>query len=61
MKPRKMDYLIFYLITAILLIINLMSPLKLADVIGALLLTIVPALILGTITNFIFQRKNNSK
>ncbi|WP_455538008.1 hypothetical protein [Terrisporobacter sp.] len=53
---RKLDYVLFYLIISILFIIQLME-LSLAPVIGILIGSIIPALILGTITNFIFRKK----
>ena len=53
---RKSDYILFYLIISVLFIIQLME-LSLAPVIGILIGATIPALILGTITNFIFRNK----
>ena len=55
-KFRKLDYILFYLIISVLFIIQLIE-LSLAPVIGILIGAIIPALILGTITNFIFRSK----
>lgn len=53
---RKLDYMLFYLIISVLFIIQLME-LSLVPVMGILIGTIIPALILGTISNFIFRKK----
>ena len=56
MRFRKKDYIIFYVIFVIIFVINLRSPVMgsfLPIVIG----TIVPALVLGTITNLLFKRR----
>jgi len=56
MKFRKIDYIVFYVVTAIIFIINLMSPVKVGSIFVIFIVAVFPALILGTITNFIFKR-----
>ena len=51
---RKLDYILFYLVIAVLFIVQLYE-FSLISVIGILLGATIPALILGTITNFIFK------
>ena len=53
---RKLDYILFYLVIAVLLIVQLYE-FSLISVICILLGAIIPSLILGTITNFIFKKK----
>ncbi len=53
---RKLDYILFYLIILVIFIIQLLE-LSLTSVIGILIGATIPALILGTITNFIFKKK----
>ena len=53
---RKLDYILFYIIIAALFIVQLYE-LSLISVICILIGTSIPALILGTITNFIFKKK----
>ena len=53
---RKLDYILFYLVIAVLFIVQLYE-LSLISVIGILLGATIPTLILGTITNFIFKQK----
>ncbi|WP_296649148.1 hypothetical protein [Romboutsia sp. 13368] len=53
---RKLDYILFYLVIAVLFIVQLYE-FSLISVIGILLGATIPALILGTITNFIFKKK----
>ncbi len=53
---RKLDYILFYLVIAVLFIVQLYE-LSLISVIGILLGATIPTLILGTITNFIFKKK----
>ena len=53
---RKLDYILFYLVIAVLLIVQLYE-FSLISIIGILLGATIPALILGTITNFIFKKK----
>ena len=55
-KFRKLDYILFYLVIVVLLIVQLYE-FSLISVIGILLGATIPALILGTITNFIFKKK----
>ncbi|MDU2196895.1 MAG: hypothetical protein E7E21_00515 [Peptostreptococcaceae bacterium] len=54
-KFRKSDYILFYLIIAVLFIVQLYE-FSLISIIGILIGATIPALILGTITNFIFKR-----
>ncbi|MGL5713064.1 MAG: hypothetical protein ACRCX2_08600 [Paraclostridium sp.] len=53
---RKLDYILFYIITSVMFIIQL-NELALMPVIGILIGATIPALILGTLTNFIFKNK----
>lgn len=55
-KFRKLDYILVYLIIAVLFIIQLYE-FSLISIIGILIGVTIPALILGTITNFIFKKK----
>lgn len=55
-KFRKLDYILVYLIIAVLFIIQLYE-FSLISIIGILIGATIPALILGTITNFIFKKK----
>lgn len=55
-KFRKSDYILFYLIIAVLFIVQLYE-FSLISIIGILMGATIPALILGTITNFIFKKK----
>ena len=57
MRFRKKDYIIFYAIIVVVYLINLMSPVKLNSIIGVFIGSVFPALILGTITNFLFKKK----
>ena len=54
-KFRKSDYILFYLIIAVLFIVQLYE-FSLISIIGILMGATIPALILRTITNFIFKR-----
>ncbi|MDU4933981.1 MAG: hypothetical protein E6X43_01495 [Peptostreptococcaceae bacterium] len=54
-KFRKSDYILFYLIIAVLFIVQLYE-FSLISIIGILIGATIPALILGTITNFIFKK-----
>ena len=53
---RKLDYILFYLVISVLFIVQLYE-FSLISIIGILLGATIPALILGTITNFIFKKK----
>ena len=55
-KFRKLDYILFYLVIAFLFIFQLYE-FSLISVVGILFGATIPALILGTITNFIFKKK----
>lgn len=55
MKFRKIDYAISYIILSIILIANLINV-TLAAIFKILTIIIIPTLILGTITNFIFKK-----
>ena len=50
---RKLDYILFYLVIAVLFIFQLYE-FSLISVVGILFGATIPALILGTITNFKF-------
>lgn len=58
-KFRKSDYILFYLIIAVLFIVQLYE-FSLISIIGILMGATIPALILGTITNFIFKISKQS-
>ena len=53
---RKLDYILFYIIISIIYIIQLYE-LSLTTVVGILIISIIPTLILGTVTNFILKKK----
>ncbi|WP_286315934.1 hypothetical protein [Romboutsia ilealis] len=53
---RKLDYILFYIIISIIYIIQLYE-LSLTALVGILIVSIIPTLILGTVTNFIFNKK----
>lgn len=55
-KFRKSDYILFYLIIAVLFIVQLYE-FSLISIIGILIGATIPTLILGTITNFVFKKK----
>ena len=55
-KFRKSDYILVYLIIVVLFIVQLYE-FSLISIIRILIGAIIPALILGTITNFIFKKK----
>jgi hypothetical protein len=57
LKFRKIDYMVFYVITAIIYIINMMSPVKVGSILAIFIVAVFPALILGTITNFVFKKR----
>ncbi len=60
---RKLDYILFFalLFTSFLGYSILRDALQLNILLGQLVFSIFMTLILGTITNFIFQSKNNTK
>ena len=53
---RKLDYILFYIVTSLIFIIQL-TKLEVSLVIGILIGATIPSLILGTITNLIFKNK----
>ena len=53
---RKLDYILFYIIILVLYIIQL-TELQLLPVIFILMKAIIPAFILGTITNLVLNNK----
>ena len=55
-KFRKLDYILFYSIISVIFIIQLLE-FSLTSVIDILVVATIPALILGTITNFIFKKE----
>ena len=56
MNFRKIDYVVAYVLCALLFIAQMFTlDLKVAAVI--LIVSIIPALILGTITNLIFKKR----
>jgi hypothetical protein len=56
-RLRKKDYIIVYALTLIIPVINLMSPVKVSVIFLIMILSVIPTLILGTITNFLFKKK----
>lgn len=56
MRFRKKDYIIFYVITVIIYGSNLMSPVEVGSIFALVMGATLPALILGTITNFLFKK-----
>lgn len=57
MKFRKRDYIIFYGINLLMLVMNMIGPLKIRDILILLIIPIFDSLILGTITNLIFKKR----
>ncbi|MGE5627903.1 MAG: hypothetical protein ACM3X7_07270 [Solirubrobacterales bacterium] len=57
MKFRKIDFIIFYIIVILLYGINLIIPIKTKDILTLFIVAILPALILGTISNLIFRKR----
>lgn len=57
MRFRKKDYIIFYVITVMMYAINLIAPVKLGSIFAIVIGAIFPALIFGTITNFLFKKR----
>jgi len=57
MKFRKKDYVIFYALLVLVFGLNVMSPFKFQQVISILIGAILPALILGTISNLLIRRR----
>ncbi len=57
MKFRKKDYVIFYAVLVLVFVLNLMSPLKFQHIISILIGAVLPALILGTISNLLIRRR----
>lgn len=59
-KIRKKDYIISFIILALIFIANITAGSGLAlFIVKAIIAAIVGALIVGTITNFIFKKKLN--
>ena len=58
-KFRKSDYILFYLVIVVFIIAQLYE-FSLISVIGILIGVTIPALILGSITNFIFKKEVNN-
>jgi hypothetical protein len=56
MKFRKIDYIIFYILVVLFYIMQSMS-LTAGIILAIVTVAIIPALILGTITNFIFKKR----
>jgi hypothetical protein len=57
MKFRKKDYVIFYAVLVLVFGLNVMSPLKFQHIISILIGAVLPALILGTISNLLIRRR----
>lgn len=57
MKFRKKDYVIFYAVLVLVFVLNVMSPLKFQHIISILIGAVLPALILGTISNLLIRRR----
>ena len=56
-KFRKIDYFIFYILTLIMYTSSLMAPVKVQAVLALVVFSILPAVLLGTITNFLFRKR----
>lgn len=52
---RKLDYIIFYIISVVLPVVQVYN-ISFNIIIGILILSTIPAFILGTITNLIFRK-----
>lgn len=61
MVIRKRDYIIFYILIVIIWGGSLMGPLKWYHILSFLIIAIFPALILGTITNLLFRKRQLNK
>lgn len=57
MKFRKKDYVIFYAVLVLVFGLNVMSPLKFHHIISIFIGAVLPALILGTISNILIRRR----
>lgn len=57
MEIRKLDYIIVFLISVVFYGIQIMAPIKTANIVGLFMSSLITAAILGTITNFIIKRK----
>lgn len=53
MKIKKLDYIIFYVITLMFFVWNIAVPAEPQVFIVCLIIALIPSLILGTITNLI--------
>jgi len=58
MRFRKKDYLIFYVIIVTIFVMGL-SNVNVGSVLAIVIGAILPSLILGTITNFLFKSFGN--
>lgn len=59
-KIRKLDYFIVFIITFLFLLINLINTKAiLGTVLVNLIISVISSLIVGTITNFVFKKKDN--
>ena len=56
-KFRKRDYFIFYVLIVIMYTSRLMAPVKIQEVLKIVILSILPTVLLGTITNFLFRKR----
>jgi len=57
MKLRKKDYIIFYVLSLIMFVLNVMKPVEINVIFIIVIFATFPALLLGTITNFLFRKK----
>lgn len=56
LELRKLDYIIFYVFFSVSYIVQLVTA-SISSIVAILLICIMPALILGTLTNSIFKKK----
>lgn len=59
MSFRKLDYIIFYILIILFFVVQLITP-TIKGIIAIFLISIIPSLILGTITNLIFKKRVSS-
>ncbi|ALS17082.1 hypothetical protein [Clostridium butyricum] len=52
MKIRKLNYIISYLVVLAIFAFNLAAPAQLKEILVCFIIAFIPALIVGTITNF---------
>jgi uncharacterized membrane protein YjgN (DUF898 family) len=56
MRFRKKDYIIFYVIVVLFYLVQMIRP-NVGSIFTILIVASIPTLILGTITNFLFNKR----